>query len=171
MRRALGAPVGRSQGTRLILEASPRSKELCLANFLKRRPMSTPTIAPRLVEPFRSAKRQLYIAGIAVVLAITPFAVWPRLSGRLLSTDFLPHAYCYLRNPGLVWTHVVADSLIGISYLAISVTMAYLVYHGRHDLPFRGCLRRMDSLSSLVAPPTWWRCLRSGCRSTSCQRP
>jgi two-component sensor histidine kinase len=124
----------------MILEASPRSEELCLANFLKRRPMSTPTITPRLVEPFRSAKRQLYTAGIAVVLAITPFVIWPRLSGRLLSTDFLPHAYCYLRNPGLVWTHVVADSLIGISYFAISITMAYLVYQGRRELPFRGLL-------------------------------
>lgn len=116
------------------------SKELRLATFLKRRPMATPTITPRLVEPFRSAKRQLYTAGIAVVLAITPFVIWPRLSGRLLSADFLPHVYCYLRNPGLVWTHVVADSLIGISYFAISITMAYLVYQGRHDLPFRGLL-------------------------------
>jgi two-component sensor histidine kinase len=102
--------------------------------------MSAPTITPRLLEPFRSAKRQLYIAGITAVLAITPFVILPRLSGRLLSTEFLPHAYCYLRNPGLVWTHVLADSLIGISYFAISITMAYLVYQGRHDLPFRGLL-------------------------------
>ena len=39
-------------------------------------------------------------------------------------------------NPGLVWTHVVADTLIGIAYLAISVALAYLVYKARRDIPF-----------------------------------
>jgi hypothetical protein len=69
-------------------------------------------------------------------LAITPFAVWPGLSARLLTTNFLPRLYCYLRNPALVWTHVVADSLIGVAYFAISITLAYLVYKARRDIPF-----------------------------------
>jgi len=115
-------------------------QRLCLAIFLERRPMSTPTITPRLLEPFRSAKRQLYAIGIVSALAIGSLIVWPRLSERLLSTDFLPHRYCYLSNPALVWTHVTADLLIGIAYFAISITMAYLVYQGRRDLPFRGLL-------------------------------
>src|ERR1700687_2679428 len=102
--------------------------------------MSTPTITPRLLEPFRSAKRLLHAIGIASALAIVSLIIWPRLSECLLSTDFLPHLYCYLRNPVLVWTHVVADSLIGIAYLSISITLAYLVYKGRHDLPFQGLL-------------------------------
>jgi two-component sensor histidine kinase len=54
----------------------------------------------------------------------------------LLATDFLPHLYCYLRNPRLVWTHVIADTLIGIAYLAISVTLGYLVHRARRDIPF-----------------------------------
>lgn len=102
--------------------------------------MSTPSITPRILEPFRSAKGQLYVIGIASALAIGSFVTWPRLSGRLLSTDFLPHLYCYLRNPALVWTHVVADSLIGIAYFAISITLAYLVYKGWRDIPFQGLL-------------------------------
>jgi two-component sensor histidine kinase len=44
--------------------------------------------------------------------------------------------FCYLRRPALVWTHVTADSLIGPAYLAISVTLAYLVYKARRDIPF-----------------------------------
>jgi two-component sensor histidine kinase len=36
----------------------------------------------------------------------------------------------------LVWTHVVADSLIGIAYLTISVTLGYLVHKARRDIPF-----------------------------------
>jgi len=37
----------------------------------------------------------------------------------------------------LVWTHVVADSLIGMAYFAISVTLAYLVHRAQGDIPFR----------------------------------
>jgi two-component sensor histidine kinase len=102
--------------------------------------MSTPTTTPRVLEPFRSAKRQLYAIGIASVLAIGSFTIWPPLSERLLSTNFLPHRYCYLSNPSLVWTHVVADSLIGIAYFAISITLAYLVYKGWRYIPFQGLL-------------------------------
>lgn len=53
----------------------------------------------------------------------------------LAATDFLPHLYCYLRNPALVWTHVVADMPIGTAYLAISVTLAYVAYKAWRDLP------------------------------------
>lgn len=36
----------------------------------------------------------------------------------------------------MVWAHVIADTLIGIAYFAISVTLAYLVYKARRDIPF-----------------------------------
>ena len=59
------------------------------------------------------------------------------LAARLFgSNDYLPHVFCYLRRAALVWTHVTADSLIGVAYLAISVTLAYLVYKARRDIPF-----------------------------------
>jgi two-component sensor histidine kinase len=98
--------------------------------------MSSPTISPNFLQPSSLLKRQLYVIGGLSALVIGPFLIWPRLSERLLATDFLPHAYCYLRNPGLVWTHVIADSLIGIAYLAISITLAHLVYKARRDIPF-----------------------------------
>lgn len=74
------------------------------------------------------------------MVALGTLIIWPGLSKRLLSTDFLPHLYCYLKNPPLVWTHVIADLLVGIAYFAISITLAYLVYKGRHDIPFQGLL-------------------------------
>lgn len=98
--------------------------------------MSTPTVNHSPFGPSGSAKRQLYIIGIFSALAISPFVVWPRLAERLLATDFLPHLYCYLKDPALVWTHVASDSLIGIAYFAISITLAYLVYKARRDIPF-----------------------------------
>lgn len=94
----------------------------------------------RFLEPFRSPKHQLYAIGIVSTLATGAFLIWPRLAEWLLSTDSLPHVYCYLKNPGLVWTHVVADSLMGMAYLSISITIAYMVYKGRSDLPFPGLL-------------------------------
>jgi PAS domain S-box-containing protein len=48
----------------------------------------------------------------------------------------MPHLYCYLGRRGLVWSHVITDSLIGISYLGISIALALLVYKGRRDIPF-----------------------------------
>jgi C4-dicarboxylate-specific signal transduction histidine kinase len=37
----------------------------------------------------------------------------------LFSANYLPHRYCYLAKPGLVWTNVVSDGLIAISYAVI----------------------------------------------------
>src|SRR5439155_4402809 len=49
---------------------------------------------------------------------------------------FMPHGHCYLWKPGLVWLHATSDSLIGVSYVAISATLAWLVYRSRRDVPF-----------------------------------
>ena len=102
--------------------------------------MSTPTMSPGGFDVSRPTRRQFYAILVASALAISPFLIWPRLAERLLATNFLPHIYCYLRSPGLVWTHVVADALIGIAYFAISITLAYLVHKGRRDIPFHWIL-------------------------------
>ncbi|MEW6543278.1 MAG: ATP-binding protein [Nitrospirota bacterium] len=74
------------------------------------------------------------LLGLGLGLAAVLFepAVW--------RTDFasglLSHGHCYLWRPGLVWLHVVSDSLIGLSYLVISITLTYLVYRARQDVPF-----------------------------------
>lgn len=97
--------------------------------------MSVPTMSPGFFEAPHS-RRQLYAVLTVSLLAVSPLLIWPGLTRSLLATNFLPHLYCYLRTPSLVWTHVVADSLIGIAYFAISVTLAYLVYKARRDIPF-----------------------------------
>lgn len=48
---------------------------------------------------------------------------------------FMPHGHCYLWLPELLWTNVVADSLIALSYLTIPVTLVYFIWK-RRDLPF-----------------------------------
>src|SRR6266849_5845458 len=99
--------------------------------------MSTPTIAPGVFEPSRSPMRQLLYATAALLATgISPFLFWPSLADRLLASNYLPHLYCYLGKPGLVWTHVIADSFIGLAYVAISATLAYLIYKTRRNIPF-----------------------------------
>jgi two-component sensor histidine kinase len=97
--------------------------------------MSTPAASPGSFKSQHLLKSQLYAIGVASAVTASAFLFWPRLTQWLLTTDFLPHAYCYLKNPGLVWTNVVADSLIAIAYLALSVTLVYIGYKGRHDIP------------------------------------
>src|SRR5262250_627148 len=99
--------------------------------------MSSFVPTAELVDPRRSLRRDvLYPLGILTAAGVCAFVIWPVLAYRLFSAKFLPHFYCYLGKPGLVWTHVTADTLIAISYFAISATLLYLVYKGRHEIPF-----------------------------------
>lgn len=56
---------------------------------------------------------------------------------KLLRVQGLPpHGFCLLWDPTLVWTHVVADLLIGLSYFSIPVVLAAFVIR-RGDVRFR----------------------------------
>jgi signal transduction histidine kinase len=52
------------------------------------------------------------------------------------SRFFMPHGHCYLWKPELLWLQVLSNGLIGASYVAISTTLAYLVFRIR-DIPFK----------------------------------
>lgn len=88
--------------------------------------------------PSLEPKKQwiLYFA-IGCGVLFTLAAIWPKLAGRVLSTSYLPHSYCYLGSPGLVWSHVISDSMIALSYFAISLTLAHIVYKFWRDIPFQ----------------------------------
>src|SRR4028119_768066 len=51
------------------------------------------------------------------------------------TVGFIPHGHCYLWKPGLVWLHVVSDSLIALAYYSIPVMLVYFV-RSRRDVPF-----------------------------------
>ena len=54
---------------------------------------------------------------------------------RLFSSDFMPHGYCYLWRPEIVWLHAGSDSVIAFSYYLIPLMLLYFVRR-RQDLPF-----------------------------------
>jgi PAS domain S-box-containing protein len=73
------------------------------------------------------------------LLALTGTTATAWLTSRaILSTDFLPHWYCFLGNTRLLWTTVIADLLIGFSYVVISTTLAWLVRRAGRVLPYSG---------------------------------
>ena len=51
------------------------------------------------------------------------------------TSSFMPHGMCYLWEPGLLWTHVVADVLIGGAYYAIPPALLVLVVRARREVP------------------------------------
>ncbi|MBD2335567.1 GHKL domain-containing protein [Calothrix sp. FACHB-156] len=52
------------------------------------------------------------------------------------SGNFIPHGHCYLWKPELVWLHILADTLIALSYYSIPLTLIYFV-RKRDDIPFK----------------------------------
>jgi signal transduction histidine kinase/CheY-like chemotaxis protein len=42
-------------------------------------------------------------------------------------SHYMPHGHCYLWEPWLVGTHVVSDTLIGVAYLSISISLYLLI--------------------------------------------
>src|SRR5205823_14956944 len=83
-----------------------------------------------LSNPLRFGLSLLAMAGAASFIA-------PQFWRKLFSTQgFLPHGHCYFWRPEVVWLHVGSSDLIGLSYVAISATLACLVHKGRREIPF-----------------------------------
>ncbi len=87
----------------------------------------------------RATASRLGKAGIAIPLVAG--SVWlaagaiRRAAAR--SADFMPHGYCYMWDPWIVWLHVISDGLITLSYYCIPPALIYLVLRRRGDLPFK----------------------------------
>src|ERR1700733_15407690 len=66
--------------------------------------------------------------GVCGLLALVPFVSFP----SLFSANYLPHRYCYLAQPGLIWTNAVADGLIAVSYALLFGCLFWLAAKVRH---------------------------------------
>ena len=86
---------------------------------------------------FGGTAKQLQIITALGLLAVLAMLTRLALLDFAESSDmFHPHGFCYLWQPPLVSAHVIADGLIGLSYIAISGTLVYLVWRARRLLPF-----------------------------------
>src|SRR5271167_4773753 len=72
----------------------------------------------------------------AVGLAVATVITAPATLRAMLSSNFLPHRYCYLYDEKLIAFHIATDTAIFLSYVAISCTLVYLVWRTRREIPF-----------------------------------
>jgi PAS domain S-box-containing protein len=100
--------------------------------------MSNSGQIPELSGSFFLSKRLLLLPVGLLTAIVVAFTSRPKLAHDLFSSAYLPHLYCYLGNSRLAWTHVTADGLIGLSYFALSLSLAYLIYRGKGEVPFHG---------------------------------
>lgn len=56
--------------------------------------------------------------------------------GWLTDADFLPHGYCLAWAPGLLWTMVISNAVIGIAYYSIPLSLVYFMRRQRHLVKF-----------------------------------
>lgn len=66
--------------------------------------------------------------------SVSTMHIFP-LTSYFLTSSFMPHGMCYLWKPWLVGLHIVSNSVIGLSYFSIPVTLVHIVRQ-RQDIPF-----------------------------------
>jgi signal transduction histidine kinase/CheY-like chemotaxis protein len=62
--------------------------------------------------------------------------MWQALRSMFDTQSFMPHGYCFLWQPGVLWTHVISDTVIFASYYSIPFALIYFA-RKRPDMPFR----------------------------------
>lgn len=82
--------------------------------------------------------RRVVIGGsmAAVLASMAALILIPATIRSVASSAFLPHVYCYLYDKKLITLHLASDSVIWLSYVAIALTLAYLVRLTRREIPF-----------------------------------
>ena len=72
----------------------------------------------------------LFLAAVLLLLG------WVSLSELLSTGNLSPLEQPHPESPWLLGLHIMSDTLIGLSYVAISATLVYLVYGTRRTIPF-----------------------------------
>src|SRR3712207_791187 len=82
-------------------------------------------------------RRTMGYGAVGVAVALMLLVVWIASAELLEVTGFEPLAEAHPESPWLLSLHMMSDALIGLSYVAISATLVYLVYGARRMLPFQ----------------------------------
>jgi PAS domain S-box-containing protein len=72
-----------------------------------------------------TARKILASATIGILLLVILGRT--RVLPFLFSANYLPHRYCYLAQPDLIWTNVIMDGLIAASYVVIFACLFWIV--------------------------------------------
>lgn len=83
---------------------------------------------PSAVKHRRSPRRTqplLFAAGLCG-LGVLVVLAWNGAFSTLFSANYLPHRFCYLAQPGLIWTSVLTDAMIAAAYAMIFGSLLWL---------------------------------------------
>jgi signal transduction histidine kinase len=83
--------------------------------------------------------RKLLLAAALALIGLEALAHTGVLS-RVAGSPYLPHRFCYLQQPWLVWTNVTMDGLIAISYAVIFLSLFWVA----------GKLRSLEDLRNYI---------------------
>jgi diguanylate cyclase (GGDEF)-like protein len=67
-----------------------------------------------------------------VLFGMVALALAAAIPRGLFSADYLPHRFCYLAQPALIWTNVSMDTLIAGSYALIFASLVGMTLRLRH---------------------------------------
>lgn len=54
--------------------------------------------------------------------------------------SFMPHGHCYLWRGDILWTHLIADLVVGLSYMVIPAVLIFFLVK-RPEMPYRGIFK------------------------------
>jgi len=97
---------------------------------------ASPPLKPSAASSKRAANPVLRWSAAIVLAVIAGGVLFELLDVSVFKRIGMPHEFCYLQDPKLISLHVVSDLLIGVAYVSISATLAYLVYKASRDIPF-----------------------------------
>lgn len=43
------------------------------------------------------------------------------------TNSFMPHGFCYLWMPTILWLHIISDTIIALAYFSIPFALLYFV--------------------------------------------
>lgn len=96
-----------------------------------------PTILKLKLTRSMLLRYDVLLVGVSVALLFLYPKLWENIFNTGYGDDmFMSHGVCYYWVPQLWIMHLTADFLIGASYVAISLTLALIVYKARRDVPF-----------------------------------
>lgn len=58
------------------------------------------------------------------------------LTESIVTDQFMPHGFCFLWRPELVWLHAISDLIIALAYFAIPLTIFIIMHKKKKAIPF-----------------------------------
>ncbi|MGS2721259.1 hypothetical protein [Paraglaciecola aestuariivivens] len=56
---------------------------------------------------------------------------------QFANPSFMPHGHCYAWRPDILWTHVISDVVIGLSYYVIPLILGVLLFKRKDTVPYK----------------------------------